>query len=138
MKREESFNNQEYKSVHEYLDALFKHSSPSEEEIVKAKEEYRKLYLKNYLKNYSENNIQITFRVTKEQYSSLALKAKKNNIKPSSLVKQKALNVCNTNNAELKTAILEVIDVIEEAIYLQRKVDAKSILNKMNKIEEKL
>jgi len=138
MKREESFNIQEYKSVHEYLDALFKHSNPSKKEIIDAKQKYRKLYLKNYLKNYSENNIQITFRVTKEQYNLLALKAKKNNIKPSILVKQKVLNASNTNNIELKTAILEVIDDIEEAIYLQRKVDAKIILKKMNKIEGKL
>jgi hypothetical protein len=36
------------------------------------------------------------------------------------------------------STILVVIDDIEEAVYLQRKVDAKSILNKMNKIEEKL
>ena len=33
-----------YKSLHDYLDAIFKDSSPSENEIIQAKKDYWKAY----------------------------------------------------------------------------------------------
>lgn len=138
MKREEKEGNNhfKYKSVHEYLDALFKHSNPSEEEIVKAKQEYRKQYLKHYLKSYTENNIQISFRLTKKQYHDLKVNAEKLNLKPGYYVRHLVINGNSGNTTELRITIREIIDEIDESLFKGTHPDPELLLMKLNQLEE--
>ena len=45
-----------YKSLHEYLDAVFLNKQPSKQEIIAAKKIYRKHYQEEYQESYKEND----------------------------------------------------------------------------------
>lgn len=137
MRREESVSKQfNYKSVHEYLDALFNGKQPSEDEIIQAKKAYRKLYLKHYLKHYSQQHIQISFRLTKQQYKDLKMKAEKQELKPSYFVRQLVISGNKVNTAELRIVIREIIDEIDESLFKGTQLNPESLLQKLNHLEE--
>jgi len=127
-----------YKSVHEYMDALFKDMNPTDDEIRQAKEAYRKLYQKYYREAYKKNHVQITFRVSKDQYRELALLAKERGIKATSLVKQRALEADNSGNISVKIQLSELLDVIEQSIYHGKELSLTEILKQLESIEKKL
>ncbi|MFD2565898.1 hypothetical protein [Pseudotenacibaculum haliotis] len=130
--------NSKYKSVHEYMDVFFTGENPSDKEIKKAKETYRKLYQKHYRETYKENHTQITFRVSKHQFGQLKECAKQKKIKVTTLAKQRALKTTANDNVKVKIQLSELMDIIEEALYKNRGIDPISILNGLEKIEEQL
>jgi len=129
---------QSYKSVHEYMDALFKERNPSAEQIKEAKDEYRKLYQKHYREAYREKHVQITFRVSKDHYRELKTLAKERGIKVSTLAKKRTLKTDKTSNIKVKILLSELIDIIEEAMYQNRVLEQISVLKQLETIEESL
>ncbi len=127
-----------YKSVHEYMDALFKGMNPTNDEIRQAKEAYRKLYQKYYRESYKKNHVQITFRVSKEQFQELTALAKEQGIKVTSLVKQRTLEANNSKNISVKIQLSELLDIIEQSIYQDKELSITEILKQLESIEEKL
>ena len=131
-------NSRRYKSVHEYMDAFFGGGNPTDKEIKKAKEEYRKLYQKYYRESYKEDHTQITFRVSKQQYQELKNLAKERDVKVTTLAKQRTLKTDNSTNIRVKIQFSELLDVIEQSIYHKRVIDPISILKQLETIEEQL
>ncbi len=127
-----------YKSVHDYMDALFKDMNPTDDEIRQAKEAYRKLYQKYYRESYKKSHVQITFRVSKDQYRELTALAKEQGIKVTSLVKQRALEANNSKNISVKIQLSELLDIIEQSIYQDKELSITEILKQLESIEKKL
>ena len=127
-----------HKSVHDYMDALFKGMNPTDDEIRQAKEAYRKLYQKYYREAYKKNHVQITFRVSKDQYQELTTLAKERGIKVTSLVKQRALEADNGKNINVKIQLSELLDVIEQSIYQGKELSITEILKQLESIEKNL
>ena len=123
-----------------------KHVKPPEviekEALVKqikdAKQTYRKFYQKRYRELYNKIRIQITFRVSKQEFRELEIFAKQKGIKVTALAKERTLKISKSNNIEVKIQLSELIDSIEEAIYKKGVIDPTNILNKLETIEEKL
>lgn len=131
-------NNTRYKSVHEYMDTLFRGKTPTKKEIQEAKLGYRKLYQKHYREIYNKNHVQITFRVSKKEFKKLERFAKQKEIKVTKLAKNRALKTSENHNLEVKIQLSELIDSIEEAIYQKRVIDPISILKQLEIVEQKL
>ena len=63
-----------YKSLHDYLDAIFKDSSPSENEIIQAKKAYWKAYNTKLKQDKRKQNKEVTISLNKETLELLNLK----------------------------------------------------------------
>lgn len=118
-----------FKSVHEYMDTLFKDREPSEAEIAHAKKAYWKLYLKAYKKRYRDSNVQIAFYISKSDYAKYKQLAKTKDMKVTSLLRQLALQPKSFDGNVLKQPIMELIDLVEEAIYENTKIDKDLLLD---------
>tara|TARA_R110002051_G_scaffold181774_1_gene251338 strand:+ start:105385 stop:105789 length:405 start_codon:yes stop_codon:yes gene_type:complete len=127
-----------FQSMHEYLDTLFKNIHPTKEQIIQAKQEYRKNYQQYYQREYQANHIQISFRVTKLQYKNLQEVAQSKKLKVTTLAKQSVLKGKVNTTLPLKRLILQLIDVIEESIYENYKLDLEEVLSILKTVEEKL
>ena len=120
-----------FKSVHEYMDTIFKNHEPSEVEIVEAKRVYWKLYLKAYKKRYRKNNVQIAFCISKSEYLKYKQLAKSKGVKVTTLIKQLVLRPKQLDRHVLKQPILELIDLVEEAIYENSTIDKDRVLEQL-------
>ena len=60
-----------YKSLHDYLDAIFKDSSPSENEIIQAKKDYWKAYNTRLKQGKRKQNKEVTISLNKETLERL-------------------------------------------------------------------
>ncbi len=129
---------QTYKSVHAYMDALFKDRAPTEKEIIESKQAYRKYYLKNYQKSYKQKYVQITFRISKQQYQEFEKAAAHQKIKVTTLVKQRALQTSQRSTKKLKVLLFELMDYIEEIVYENQKPDLVKLTKKLEQIEREL
>ena len=63
-----------YKSLHDYLDSIFKDSSPSENEIIQAKKDYWKAYNTRLKQDKRKQNKEVTISLNKETLERLNLK----------------------------------------------------------------
>ncbi len=104
--------------------------------IIKAKKQYRKLYLASYNTKYREKNTQITFRISKKQYKKFEKLAKKDKVKVSFYIKQLILknHSSHFDLKKLKPLLLQTIDIAEEAIEENERVDTLELLTLLEKI----
>lgn len=130
---QEEFN---YKSIHEYMDTLFKDKIPTDDEIKEAKQAYRKLYLKQYRKIYNKEHIQVSFRVSKSQYRKLQNLAKA--MKVTAYVKQLVLNADHKNTTQLRQYLLELIDLVEAFEFENKTIDIQQLIKYLYHMQKDL
>ncbi|GGG19732.1 hypothetical protein GCM10011344_20530 [Dokdonia pacifica] len=129
-----SNNNTTYNNLQEYLEFRCSNSETVSEELLKQiKQDYRKIYLSQYHKQYRKQYIQISFRIDKKQYQEFEQQAQQHNIPVTTYIKRIATqdrNISNTTNiASIVVIILEVIDLLEEAIYEDTIIDKRQLLS---------
>jgi len=129
---------QSFQSIHEYMDLLFQNFTPTHEEMKQAKAEYRKIYQQEYQQTYQKKYVQISFRVTQDQYLELQKTAHLKQLKVTTLAKQRTITIKTKNTIAIKRLLLELIDAIEEAVYENRKLNLDDILIKLSTIEKQL
>ena len=123
-----------YNNLQEYLEFRFSNTETVSEELLKKiKQDYRKIYLSQYHKQYREQYTQISFRIDKKQYQEFEHQAQQHNIPVTTYIKRIATqdrNISNTTNiASIVVIILEVIDLLEEAIYEDTIIDKQQLLS---------
>ena len=128
-------------SLQAYLEHRFStinHVTP--EMVKKAKTEYRKIYQSRYRKKYRERYIQVTFRIEKQEYQELKRIAQQQNIKPTTLIKQRALQQQQSfdDTGMIKESLLNIIDTLEEAIHEDESVLVTELLHYITSIYERL
>ncbi|WP_439131465.1 plasmid mobilization protein [Polaribacter sp.] len=124
-----------FQSVYEYLDVVFKDCDPSNQQIKEAKQAYRKLYQEAYQKIYQEKNIQVTFRLTKNQYEEIQSKSEKQNLKVTTFIKQRAVNEKDFNSSPIKQIIRNLIDDVEESIYEKQPIKVDVVLSQLENLQ---
>lgn len=110
-----------YAHVQEYLEAVFAgKDTVTEEMVIQAKREYRKLYLAQYHKAYRNKNIQVSFRIPIRKYKEIRALAQKQNLSPTTLIRQwviqKQGNDSGMENRNWQRYLLQLVDIAEEAI----------------------
>lgn len=110
-----------YKHVQEYLEIVFEGKDMvTEEMVVQAKREYRKLYLAEYHKAYRDKHIQVSFRIPNGKYRAIRALAQEQNLSPTTLIRQWVMerqgNDNGMENRQYQRYILELMDIAEEAI----------------------
>ena len=130
----------EYQSLHSYLEARFSgKETVTKQMIIDAKKAYRSQYLSVYYKIYSEDKRQISFRVSKQQYSVLKIKAESNGMKVGTYVKTLVLAGKKVqDDTAIQYLVLRAIDSIEEAIHEDEVLDSKKLLLLLEKIQSLL
>lgn len=122
---------QAYTSLQAYLEYCFStitHVTP--EMVAKAKVEYRKIYQSRYRKQYRERYIQVTFRIERKQYEQLKKIAQQQNIKTTSLIKQRVLEQQQPfdQSEAMKESFLNIMDFLEEAIHEDEPISLTELL----------
>ena len=130
----------EYQSLQSYLEARFSgKETVTKQMIIDAKKAYRSQYLSVYYKTYSEDKRQISFRVSKHQYSVLKVKAESNGMKVGTYVKTLVLAGKKVqDDTAIQYLVLRAIDSIEEAIHEDEVLDSKKLLLLLEKIQSLL
>jgi hypothetical protein len=110
-----------YKHVQEYLEAVLAgKDTVTEEMVIQAKRDYRKLYLAEYHKAYRDRNIQISFRIPIDRYRKIRALAQKQKKRATTLVHQWVMerqgNDSDKENRQYQRYILQLMDIAEEAI----------------------
>ncbi len=126
-------SNQTYHNLQEYLESCFKDvETCSDEMILQAKQEWRKIYLSRYQKQYRERYLQISFRISKKQYRELEMMAKAENLKPTTYIKRLVTRHKTTTFKEVSQhlfLLLQAIDMVEEAHEEQEEIDTTKLLS---------
>lgn len=125
-----------YKSLHDYLDVVFKDKTPNENEIIEAKQLYWKSY-NTYLKQTQrKNRKEVTISLEKEQWEILS-KERNPNQTIQAYIKGLLLQRIGNEVTFKKTIIQDttqieqqlflVTDYLESMIYHRRFIDNESI-----------
>ena len=130
-----------YTSLQAYLEYRFStinHVTP--DMVTEAKRTYRKIYQSRYRKQYREWYVQITFRIEKQEYEKLKTIAQQKNTKPTTLIKQRALQEQQSfyETGIIKESLLNIIDQLEEAIHEDESVSLSELLQNISSIYEHL
>lgn len=92
----------------------------TEEMVVQAKREYRKLYLAEYHKAYRDKHIQVSFRIPNGKYRAIRALAQEQNLSPTTLIRQWVMerqgNDSGTENRNWQRYLLQLMDIAEEAL----------------------
>lgn len=126
-----------YKSLHDYLDAIFNDSSPSENEIIQAKKVYWKAYNTKLKQGKRKQNKEVTISLNKETLELLNQK----------LVAGESINhyiqsVLKTNLQIIETTgffekelglkmeqqLFLIIDYLESLLYQRKLIDKQQML----------
>lgn len=122
-----------FNGVHEYLDFLTqKRGTPlSQEQVIQYKKEYRKKYLAHKKKMYRASHKTISLSVSAEEHVVLTSKAKEYGISLRDYQRIKLFNKENTFivSRTVLPLLLELIDLLEEAIYEQSMKHLPKTLN---------
>lgn len=125
-----------YKSLHEYLDSVFKGLTPSENEIIQAKKSYWKAYNTRLKQHQRKKRKEVTLALNKNEWQSLLERRNPNQsihdyIKEwlthhidNSLVKP---NTIVHDTTQIEQQLFVVIDYLEGLIYQRRHIDNDSI-----------
>ncbi len=120
------------------MDALFKGKVPTDADIKKTKQEYRKYYQKRYRNDYKNKYVQITFRITKDQYLMFQKTAQNKDIKITSLIKKRALLTKACDHRKVKIIISELLDYIEESVYEKKEIKHSKLLEQLELVYQAL
>lgn len=125
-----------YKSLHDYLDVVFKDQTPDETEIVEAKKTYWKMYNTFLKRNQRKKNKEVTIALEKEHWDIL-LKGRKTAQTIQSYIKELLLKQIDSKEANKRVFIQDtihieqqlfvVVDYLESMIYHRRFIDLESI-----------
>lgn len=106
--------------------------------VIEAKKEYRKHYQKHYQNSYKEKCVQISFRVSKKQYSEIQKSAKFSKKKVGTYVKQlviKRQNNTIVDNTQVPFLLSQIVDIVEEAMYEEEPINAKDLLSLLQQLQ---
>lgn len=102
--------------------------------IQQLKVKWRKDYVSRYNSTYREDKVQITFRLSKQQYKTLVSIANEQELKPTVFCRHRIIDLINgsndTNMQPLKLLLMELIDAIEQAQYEEVPLDTETIYTK--------
>jgi len=124
-----------FQSMHEYLELLFQDFNPTKQQILVAKEDYKKIYQQQYQKTYQKEHIQISFRLNKKQYQSLQKFASEENLTVTKYIRLKTLQENNFETYPIKQRILKLIDQIEEDMYENKPLKGYPILEQLEDLK---
>ena len=125
-----------YKSLHDYLDAIFKDSSPSENEIIQAKKDYWKAY-NTRLKQAKRKQIkEVTISLNKETLELLNLKLVAGESISSYIqrILKTNLQIIETTGffekelgLKIEQQLFIIIDYLESLLYQRKLIDTSQI-----------
>ena len=125
-----------YKSLHDYLDAIFKDSSPSENEIIQAKKDYWKAYNTKLKQAKRKQNKEVTISLNKETLERLNQKLSTTeslNHYIQNLIKTN-LQIIETNGffekelgLKIEQQLFIIIDYLESLLYQRKLIDSSQI-----------
>ena len=125
-----------YKSLHDYLDAIFKDSSPSENEIIQAKKAYWKAYNTKLKQAKRKQNKEVTISLNKETLERLNQKlATTVSISHyiQDLIKTNLQIIDTTSSFEkelglkIEQQLFIIIDYLESLLYQRKLIDTSQI-----------
>ena len=136
-----------YRSIYDYLDEVFsKKKNPSKEEIVRAKEEYWKLYFRNYHKQRRKYRKEFTLGF--DQKTLLKIKEKKGSQTFSKFLYQSVLKALESNDilngitqeilADIQQQLMIIISSIEESLLEENKELAYDAISQLEELELKI
>lgn len=125
-----------YKSLHDYLDAIFKDSSPSENEIIQAKKDYWKAYNTKLKQAKRKQNKEVTISLNKENLERLNQK-----LSTTESLNHYIQNLIKTNLQIIETTgffdkelglkieqqLFIIIDYLESLLYQRKLIDTTQI-----------
>ena len=125
-----------YKSLHNYLDAIFKDSSPSENEIIQAKKAYWKAYNTKLKQAKRKQNKEVTISLNKETLERLNQK-----LATTVSISHYIQDLIKTNLQIIETTgffekelglkieqqLFIIIDYLESILYQRRLIDTTQI-----------
>lgn len=128
-----------YKTLHDYLDDLFRDRNPNNEEIIEAKEIYRRSYNKRLKQLKRQKHREVTIALTKEEVELLKRKLESQQSVSGYIKKlilahldnsQTLFNPQNTQKKDLvqiEQQLFLLTDYLESLIYQRRFVDNTQI-----------
>lgn len=125
-----------YKSLHDYLDAIFKDSSPSENEIIQGKKDYWKAYNTRLKQDKRKKAKEVTISLNKETLELLIQKlvaGESINSYIERILKTNLQIIDTTGSFEkelgLKTEqqLFIIIDYLESLLYQRKLIDTSQI-----------
>ena len=128
-----------YKTLHDYLDDLFRDKNPNNEKIIEAKEIYRRSYNKRLKQLKREKHREVTIALTKEEVELLKRKLESQQSVSGYIKKlvlahldnsQTLFNQQNTQKkdlAQVEQQLFILIDYLESLLYQRRFVDNTQI-----------
>ena len=125
-----------YKSLHDYLDAIFKDSSPSDNEIIQAKKDYWKAYNTKLKQAKRKQNKEVTISLNKETLERLNQKlATTVSISHyiQDLIKTNLQIIDTTSSFEkelglkIEQQLFIIIDYLESLLYQRKLIDTTQI-----------
>lgn len=125
-----------YKSLHDYLDVIFKDSSPSENEIIQAKKDYWKAYNTKLKQDKRKKTKEVTISLNKETLELLIQKLVAGESISSYIqrILKTNLQIIDTTGSfekelGLKTEqqLFIIIDYLESLLYQRKLIDTSQI-----------
>jgi hypothetical protein len=125
-----------YKNLHDYLDAIFKDSSPNENEIIQAKKAYWKAYNTKLKQVKRKQNKEVTISLNKETLERLNQK-----LSTTESISHYIQNLIKTNLQIIETTgffekelglkieqqLFTIIDYLESLLYQRKLIDTSQI-----------
>jgi len=124
-----------FQSLHEYLELLFKNFNPNKQQVIEAKEEYKKIYQQHYQQNYQKSHIQISFRLNKKQYQNIQKFASEENLTVTKYIRLKTLQEKSFDTYPIKQIVLQLTDQIEENLYEKKPLKGNLILEQLEALK---
>ena len=125
-----------YKSLHDYLDAIFKDSSPSENEIIQAKKDYWKAYNTKLKQAKRKKTKEVTISLNKETLELLNQKLITGESISSYIQKllKTNLQIIETTGffekelgLKIEQQLFIIIDYLESLLYQRKLIDTSQI-----------
>ena len=125
-----------YKSLHDYLDAIFKDSSPSENEIIQAKKDYWKAYNRKLKQDKRKKTKEVTISLNKETLELLIQKLVAGESISSYIqrILKTNLQIIDTTSSfekelglKIEQQLFIIIDYLESLLYQRKLIDTSQI-----------
>ena len=125
-----------YKSLHNYLDAIFKDSSPSENEIIQAKKDYWKAYNRKLKQDKRKKTKEVTISLNKETLELLIQKLVAGESISSYIqrILKTNLQIIDTTSSfekelglKIEQQLFIIIDYLESLLYQRKLIDTSQI-----------
>ena len=125
-----------YKSLHDYLDAIFKDSSPNENEIIQAKKDYWKAYNRKLKQDKRKKTKEVTISLNKETLELLIQKLVAGESISSYIqrILKTNLQIIDTTGPfekelglKIEQQLFIIIDYLESLLYQRKLIDTSQI-----------